>query len=163
MTVMFGQKLRHLRLLRGWTKSDLARHLEIAQRSHISNVEAGRRPASLQFVLRCAIIFKVATDYLLQDSIPINLVDSYLAPQASYQPELPKLFGAKLRQLRLQHNLTQSELSQQLNLGAHAHISLLENGRAAPSIDLVLCLANLFSVTTDYLLWDNVPIQECLE
>jgi transcriptional regulator with XRE-family HTH domain len=45
-----------------------------------------------------------------------------------------------------------SELAQRLGLAANAHISLLERGRHEPSIDLVVAIADLFGVTTDYLL-----------
>jgi hypothetical protein len=37
-------------------------------------------------------------------------------------------------------------------------VSYLESGHHAPSIDLVVALADSFGVTTDYLLWDDIPM-----
>jgi DNA-binding XRE family transcriptional regulator len=37
---------------------------------------------------------------------------------------------------------------------------LLETGRSEPSIELVLMLADIFGVTTDYLLRDAIPIDD---
>jgi transcriptional regulator with XRE-family HTH domain len=69
------------------------------------------------------------------------------------------LFGQKLRHLREQHGLTQVELAQRLHNTSQAHLSNLETGRFAPSLDLIALLANTFDVTSDYLLRDNVPVQ----
>jgi transcriptional regulator with XRE-family HTH domain len=52
----------------------------------------------------------------------------------------------------------QTELSLQLALRTQAHISLLESGRKEPSIDLVLRIADVFGVSTDYLLRDAIPV-----
>lgn len=69
------------------------------------------------------------------------------------------LFPERLRALRQSRYLTQAALAQQLGLVHQGHISNLEAGRKAPSIDLVLRIADLFGVTTDYLLrgQDNTP------
>jgi transcriptional regulator with XRE-family HTH domain len=71
---------------------------------------------------------------------------------------MPQLFGEKLRLLRRQRGLTQTELARDLDLATHSHVSYLERNRSAPSLDLVLRVANVFSVTTDYLLRDALPI-----
>lgn len=73
---------------------------------------------------------------------------------------MPRLFGAKLRQLRLGSALTQLQLAEHLHLTSQSHVSHLEAGRKAPLIDLVIRVAELFGVSTDYLLRDITPIQE---
>lgn len=67
-------------------------------------------------------------------------------------------FGEKLRYLRQQNNVTQIDLAARLGLVAQGQISRLENGRRQPSLTVVIGIAELFSVTTDYLLRDDVPI-----
>lgn len=52
----------------------------------------------------------------------------------------------------------QADLARQLGLRTQAHISLLEAGHKEPSINLVLRIADLFGVTTDYLLRDDIPV-----
>ena len=80
------------------------------------------------------------------------------SPQRTTGKQYPHLFGAKLRHLRKTHGLTQLDLSQQLALAAHAHISLLERGHSEASLDMVLQIADIFGVTTDYLLWDEIEV-----
>jgi len=67
-------------------------------------------------------------------------------------------FGDKLRSLRLQRGLSQTELAQRLGLAAHAHVANLEAGRKAPSLELALRAADVFGVAVDYLLRDALPV-----
>lgn len=60
-------------------------------------------------------------------------------------------FGNTLKTLRIQHNMTQSQLSQKLGL-TKSVISAYENGLRMPSYDVLIAIAKLFKVTTDYLL-----------
>lgn len=60
-------------------------------------------------------------------------------------------FGNTLKTLRIQHNMTQSQLSQKLGL-TKSVISAYENGLRMPSYDVLISIAKLFKVTTDYLL-----------
>jgi len=162
MAHLFGAKLRYLRLERDLSQAELARQLGNLGRAHINNVEVDRRPPSLLFVLRAATLFQVPTDYLLRDIIPTEEAAAHGSAPPTTQITLPALFGAKLRHLRGQHGLSQAELARRLGLAAHAHISLLERGHHEPSIDLVVAIADHFGVSTDYLLWDSIPIQQDL-
>lgn len=60
-------------------------------------------------------------------------------------------FGNKLKTLRLQHNLTQNELAQKLDV-TKSVISAYETGIRTPSYDILINIARIFKVTTDYLL-----------
>lgn len=66
-------------------------------------------------------------------------------------------FPEKLRTLREQHHMTQRDLASELDL-TQGHIYLLESGRRKPSVDLVLKMAQLFRVTPDQLLLDDVEL-----
>ncbi len=59
--------------------------------------------------------------------------------------------GEKIRYLRLKNNLTSRELSKALNI-SESSISLYENGKRKPSIELIIKIADYFNVTTDFLL-----------
>jgi transcriptional regulator with XRE-family HTH domain len=72
---------------------------------------------------------------------------------------MPRLLGEKLRYLRTQQQMTQVELTQQLGLARQGYVSNLEAGRKAPSLDLVVQIADLFGVTTDYLLLDTIAVE----
>src|SRR5687768_9854733 len=75
---------------------------------------------------------------------------------------MPQQFAEKLRSLRQQRGLTQLELARQLGLAAHVRITQLESvqasGRMSPSLELVVRLATVFGVSTDYLLRDTIPV-----
>lgn len=160
MLRLFGDKLRYLRRQHRLTQIDLSRHLDLASQAYISDLEAGQKTPSLDLVVRIANLFSVTTDYLLRDELPVELQAT--SPLGEVQREaLPiKQFGEKLRYLRQQQRLTQTTLAQQVGLASQAYVSDLEAGRKVPSLDLVVRLAELLGVTTDYLLRDTDPMQE---
>lgn len=61
------------------------------------------------------------------------------------------IFSQRLRQLRIEKNLTQDEFAKDLGYTRTA-ISAWEIGRNEPSNDDTVKIANYFHVTTDYLL-----------
>lgn len=73
---------------------------------------------------------------------------------------MAEFFGDKLRWLRTQLRMTQSDLAQQLGVATQAHVSYLEARQSAPSLFLVVRVAELFGVTTDYLLQDTIPTHD---
>jgi transcriptional regulator with XRE-family HTH domain len=162
MPRLFGSKLRYLRDSYSIIQAELAAQLGVSG-AFINNIEAGRKGPSLTLVLQVAKLFGVATDYLLRDDVPINSMPPSstrpLASRASGLPSSPQRFGQKLRYLRKNRGMTQMSLVAQLGLRSQSHISLMEVGRNEPSIDMVVQLADLFGVTTDYLLWDTIPIK----
>ena len=60
-------------------------------------------------------------------------------------------FGSKLKTLRKESGMTQSELAQRLNI-TKAVVSYYENQERTPSPDVLIRLADVFNVSTDYLL-----------
>lgn len=152
MPRLFGTKLQHLRLAHNLTQTELARRLQLASPSHISFLESERKSPSLDLVLLIADLFKVTTDYLLRDSISVDAPSS--APDGitmSAEP-LRTTLGNRLATLRIQRQLSQTEVATRLTLATPSHISHLEANRKMPSLSLVVKLADLFEVTTDDLL-----------
>ena len=68
-----------------------------------------------------------------------------------------KRFGEKLHQLRQQRGLTLQELSDQLEVST-THIWNLENGRKIPNVALVIKLSDIFGVTADQLIRDELEL-----
>ena len=60
-------------------------------------------------------------------------------------------FGKKLKSLRTGKNLTQQQLADRLGV-AKSIISYYESGDRYPSYDVLIKIAHIFHVTTDYLL-----------
>lgn len=59
--------------------------------------------------------------------------------------------GKRIKQLRKERELTQSELGKHLNVGKST-ISQYETDTNMPDSDIILKIAEFFNVTTDYLL-----------
>lgn len=68
--------------------------------------------------------------------------------------------GKKVKQLRKQARMTQTELARQAGLKSKGYISDVEKGKKIPPTELVLKLAEIFHVTTDYLLRDDFDTPE---
>lgn len=60
-------------------------------------------------------------------------------------------FGERLKQLRLQENLTQQQLANRLGV-TKSVVSYYELQERYPSPDILIKLASIFHVSTDYLL-----------
>lgn len=60
-------------------------------------------------------------------------------------------FGNTLKRLRIKNNMTQAQLAQKLGL-TKSVISAYETGLRMPSYDVLILIAKIFKVTTDYLL-----------
>jgi len=61
------------------------------------------------------------------------------------------LFSTRLKELRLENNLTQAQLAQQLNVSQRS-ISSWETGFRQPDYELLEKICKLFNVSADYLL-----------
>ncbi len=68
-------------------------------------------------------------------------------------------FGEKLRALRTHRGLTLKELALALGYVAHGHISELEAGKKVPTVEFALKVADLFDVSTDQLLRDELELE----
>lgn len=60
-------------------------------------------------------------------------------------------FGNRLKTLRLSNNMTQSQLASKLGL-TKSVISAYETGVRLPSYDILIHIASIYNVTTDFLL-----------
>lgn len=60
-------------------------------------------------------------------------------------------FSVKLKAMRSNRNLTQKQLAEQLGV-AKSVVSYYESGERYPSYDVLVRIARIFHVTTDYLL-----------
>lgn len=70
--------------------------------------------------------------------------------------------GERIRYLRIKNNLTSKELSKALEI-SESSISLYENGKRKPSIELLIKFSSYFNVSTDFLLGVEDSINSCKE
>lgn len=83
--------------------------------------------------------------------MPVSSKGKKATPTARVKSETHSL-GALLRKLRRDRNLTQQEVAEYLGLSRDAAYQKYEHGTVIPPPDKLAKLADLFSVTTDYLL-----------
>lgn len=62
----------------------------------------------------------------------------------------------RIRKLRVDRKMTQEQVAGKLNVSPST-IGMYEQGRRMPSLELVVAYADLFSVSTDYLLRETRP------
>jgi transcriptional regulator with XRE-family HTH domain len=78
----FGQKLHRLRIQRGLTLKELAQALGYVAHGHISELEAGKKVPTVEFVLSVARLFDVTTDQLLKDELEL-VITTELQPKGN--------------------------------------------------------------------------------
>ncbi len=66
-------------------------------------------------------------------------------------------FGEKLRTLRKRRGLSYRQLASRLEV-SHGHIVGIEANRHKPSADLILKIADIFGVTADQLMRDELEL-----
>lgn len=64
------------------------------------------------------------------------------------------ILGEKLKALRTAKKMSQKELAERIGI-AKSVISFYESGDRSPSYDVLIKIARIFNVTTDYLLLDG--------
>ena len=69
----FGEKLHALRVHRGISLEKLARSLGYVAHGYISELEAGKKTPTVEFVVKVALFFSTTTDELLRDELDLNL------------------------------------------------------------------------------------------
>lgn len=85
-------------------------------------------------------------------------VDAKLV-QSLYRVEMDsrkysRSLGAKIRQIRRERGLSQSELAKRAEIN-RSYLSMVENGKSSPTIDVAERLAHGLGVSTGDLLWDE--------
>lgn len=73
--------------------------------------------------------------------------------------EQAMIFADKLIRLRKKNGWSQEELAEKLNVSRQA-VSKWESAQTVPELEKLLQLSALFGVTTDYLLKDELELEE---
>lgn len=68
-------------------------------------------------------------------------------------------FGEKVRTLRHQREMTLKELAEALGVASFSYISDIENGKKTPHPTLIIKIADVFGVTADQLMRDEVDLE----
>jgi len=66
--------------------------------------------------------------------------------------------GEKIRALRERRGLSLRQLAAALEIKSYSHLAEIESGKSKPSLELLVKIADLFAVTTDQLLRDDLEL-----
>ncbi len=67
--------------------------------------------------------------------------------------------GEKIRKLRKRQGMTLKELAQALGFTAHSYASEIETGKKRPNTAMIIQIADLFGVTVDQLVRDELEVE----
>jgi len=85
--------------------------------------------------------------------------NSSLFTGCQIQKEDMERFGEKLRTLRNRQGLSLRQLSDILEVG-HSYIAKMERGEKTPNVAMVLRVSQIFEVTTDVLIKDELELKD---
>lgn len=131
-----GSNIKNLRVAHDLTQSDLGRIAGVTDKA-VSSWESDAKVPRMGAVQRIADYFSIPKSAILDDSTPIS------APS--------DVFASKLKALRKQHGLTQTQFAKEFNV-ANGTIAMWESGKRKPDLDTLRRIADFFGVTADYLL-----------
>ena len=169
---VFATRLKTLRSSRRLTHQQVGDAVGYSFKT-IGNLENGWQPPSLNLVLLLAIFFDVSIDYLVGrkdnhnvchsagDNVSSRRYDEIKNLELTYGKALNlDVFAPRLRELRLARRLTLRSVGDAV--GCHMKtIGNMENARKAPSIGVMLALADFFGVSVDYLVgWTDYKPDE---
>jgi transcriptional regulator with XRE-family HTH domain len=67
-----GEKLRVLRVRRGFSFRELAAILSVSSYSHLAEIESGKSKPSVELLVKLADLYGVTTDQLLRDHLEVE-------------------------------------------------------------------------------------------
>jgi transcriptional regulator with XRE-family HTH domain len=68
--------------------------------------------------------------------------------------------GEKIRTLRKRRGMTLKEMALALGFTSHSYASEIETGKKTPPIEMIIRMADLFGVTVDQLVRDEMDLDE---
>ena len=72
---------------------------------------------------------------------------------------MPESIGDRIRASRKSAGLTQAQLSEQAYI-SESYMALIELNKRNPSTDVIIKIAEILNVSTDYLLFGDIPQSE---
>lgn len=97
-----------------------------------------------------ACIFDVPIDFLLSEYAEISKERYLKFKKEKKEEEKQQVFSVRLKELRLQHGLTQKELVELLGVKRNTY-SDWENGKCKPNYEKLEKIADFFDVSLDWL------------
>ena len=154
-------KLKQLRLESNISQKDLAKYLNVGERT-ISMWENNQREMDHKTLLKVSSYFHVSVDYLLgKKNIQNEIVSSNITSDENFHKKTEIMtFGKKFKNRRIEMGLTQEQFANEFNKRynysfAKSTISNYENDLRTPEMNVIIKLAEMMNISIDYLLGTN--------
>lgn len=118
-------------------------------RSTYKNYEVAQSDPSLSLLIKIAVSFDVSIDYI------VGRCDEKKSIRQFYDIENKTSFSARIRELRIKADMTQTEVATTVGLTQRATYVCYERAEKEPSLPRLIALADLFGVSLDYLVGFN--------
>ena len=155
---MVYENIRNLREDRDLRQSDVAKALNVSQSTY-AKYEKGQISITAEVLIALSKYYLVSVDDILNTNINTlskasNIVNKTLnAHQSLFSPDLSpegNPIFTRFTTLRKQHNITQQEIANLLNIKQSTY-SKYERGALPIPIEVFIRLANHYNVSIDYL------------
>ena len=185
----FHEKLKELRLQNNLSQEKLAWKLGIVTRTYLYYEKGQKYPSvelltriakffnvSISYLMdeqdelvtnaQTELITNLQTEEGKHEEFEANQlaeeIGSMFAEGEFSEPEktcdLQMSFHKKLKELRLQNNLSQEKLAIKLDIATSTYIHY-EKGHVYPSVEILIRIAKIFNVSTDFLLDEQYDVQ----
>lgn len=141
---VLSDRLKLLREEKGVMQKEIANYLNITTSAY-GFYEQDKRTPTPEMLSSLAEYFGTTVDYL------IGRYDNKSSSISSKTSCNNTLFQKRLKELRAEKNMTQEDVANKLNLTKSAY-GYYEQGKTVPDAYMLSSLAEIFNVTTDYLL-----------
>lgn len=153
----FSDRLKELRLLKGYTQSEVAEYIGVKQNSY-NSWENGKREPKFSTVVVLARLFNTSVDYLLGETNDNRSSQRLLELLEETNNKVDNIFNKSnsddllplnLRRLRENKGLTREEL--ETFLPSRGDYFKWELGISEPNLENTVALSNYFQVSVDSL------------
>ena len=142
-----SHRLKVIRRMRGYTQNEVARVIDVTQRTY-SKYETGELSIKISQLDLLSKFYKVSVDYLLG----LNSNSSNKLMGKKYNE---RTLINNIRMLRYEYNYSQKQLSKLINCSPSL-VSMVERGESNIQIDMLVALSKLYNISVDCLMYlDN--------
>lgn len=145
---LFAQRLREIRLGIGLSQRKFGEYLGIKTTSY-PNYEKGLAYPCIADLQKIAVRLDISLDYLL------GRTDEKISLSSRFDKEDVIPFKERVRQLRLEKQMTQVDMVEGMGLLSRFSCIHYERGDREPNAEHLIALADLFDVSLDYLVGFN--------
>jgi transcriptional regulator with XRE-family HTH domain len=134
---LFPSNLKNLRLNHNMSQEELGKQINVTKVS-ISGYESGNRTPDVETLIAIADVFNVS-------------LDSLCGRNVEHSEHAAHTLGQRIKHLRELNGHSQIQLGEILGIGNH-NLSRYESGQREPELETLCKIADVYGVTTDYLL-----------